>query len=294
MEIENTDNPATAETEAQEPAKEATSTEQEQPEFTADDAEEGQVQEPEYEEVDYNGNRYKVPKEVAPALMMQADYTRKTQEVAELRKAAEAEREAFLVEKQINDEIFDDAAQHRAINARIRELQNVNPNALQPQQQTQYMIEMMNLKNASDELAGKINYKRSELMALQQDTTAKQLSQAVAELAKPDERLGWSGKYDDTMRASLAATGKEIGLPDHVLNGIREPVIIKALHLAKIGLETLKKQKAAANAKPSQPEAKPVPTVSGVKAKASVDPDKLPMDQWIKYERQRMAKAAGR
>ena len=41
MEIETTDNPATAETVAQEPAKEATSTETEQPELTAEDA--GQV-----------------------------------------------------------------------------------------------------------------------------------------------------------------------------------------------------------------------------------------------------------
>lgn len=291
MEIENTDNPATAEAVAQEPAKEATSPEAEQPELTAEDAEEGQVQEPEYEEVDYNGNRYKVPKEVAPALMMQADYTRKTQEVAETRKAIEAEREAFLIEKQINDEIFDDAAQHRAISARIRELQAINPNTLQPQQQTQYMIEMMNLKNASDELAGKINYRRNELVNLQQENTAKQLNQAVAELTKPDERLGWSGKYDDSMRASLAATGKEIGLPDHVLNGIREPVIIKAIHLAKIGLDTLKKQKAAATAKPAQTPANPVPTVSGVKTKAAVDPEKLSADEWVKWREKQLAKA---
>lgn len=291
MEIETTDNPATAETVAQEPAKEATSPEAEQPELTAEDAEEGQVQEPEYEEVDYNGNRYKVPKEVAPALMMQADYTRKTQEVAELRKAAEAEREAFMVEKQINDEIFDDAAQHRAISARINELRNVNVQALQPQQQIQYMMEMQNLQAAAGELAGKINYRRNELTELQQQNAAKQIQQAVAELTKPDERLGWSGKYDDSMRASLAATGKEIGLPDHVLNGIREPVIIKALHLAKIGLDTLKKQKAAATAKPAQTPANPVPTVSGVKTKAAVDPEKLSADEWVKWREKQLAKA---
>lgn len=292
MEIENTDNPATAEAVAQEPAKEATSTETEQPEYTAEDAEEGQVQEPEYEEVDYNGNRYKVPKEVAPALMMQADYTRKTQEIAETRKAIEADREAFQIERQINEEIFDDATQHRAITARLRELQAINPNTLQPQQQTQYMIEMMNLKNASDELGAKINYRRNELTNLQQEQSAKQLERAMAELSKPDERLGWAGKYDEATDNRLGSVARELGIHGSVINQFKgDPVFYKMLNLAGIAMDTLKKQKAAATAKPAQTPANPVPTVSGVKTKAAVDPEKLSADEWVKWREKQLAKA---
>src|SRR5688572_20265217 len=47
-------------------------------------------------ELEYEGRKFKVPKEAADevksALMRHADYTRKTQEVAEHRRAVEAER----------------------------------------------------------------------------------------------------------------------------------------------------------------------------------------------------------
>ena len=41
-------------------------------------------------EVELNGEKYKVPAALKDAFLMQADYTRKTQEVAEVRKTAEA------------------------------------------------------------------------------------------------------------------------------------------------------------------------------------------------------------
>jgi len=44
------------------------------------------------EEIDWNGKKLKIPAELKPALMMQSDYTRKTMELAEIRKGLEAER----------------------------------------------------------------------------------------------------------------------------------------------------------------------------------------------------------
>src|SRR4051812_16462419 len=47
-------------------------------------------QEPEEIEVQYGGKSYLLPPELKDALLRQADYTRKTQEVAQARKALEA------------------------------------------------------------------------------------------------------------------------------------------------------------------------------------------------------------
>ena len=59
----------------------------------ADESDETETTEaPSLEEVDWNGKRYSIPAELKPALMMQADYTRKTQELAEVRKALESEK----------------------------------------------------------------------------------------------------------------------------------------------------------------------------------------------------------
>ena len=49
--------------------------------------------EEEAEEVDFEGKKYLVAKELKDALLRQSDYTRKTQEVAETRKQIEAERQ---------------------------------------------------------------------------------------------------------------------------------------------------------------------------------------------------------
>src|SRR5215216_3195421 len=59
----------------------------------ADLSAEASAEADEFEDVDFAGKQYRLPKELKSALMMQADYTRKTQDVAEQRKALEGERE---------------------------------------------------------------------------------------------------------------------------------------------------------------------------------------------------------
>src|SRR5437868_9942337 len=49
----------------------------------------------ESDEIEHEGRKYQVPKALKPLLLMQADYTRKTQEVAEQRRAVQAERQAL-------------------------------------------------------------------------------------------------------------------------------------------------------------------------------------------------------
>ncbi|HJP69560.1 MAG TPA: hypothetical protein VJ846_11715, partial [Sphingomicrobium sp.] len=52
-------------------------------------------EEEELEEIERGGKKAKIPSWLKPELMMQADYTRKTQELAEARRAFEAERGAI-------------------------------------------------------------------------------------------------------------------------------------------------------------------------------------------------------
>ena len=50
---------------------------------------------PELEEVEHEGKKYQIPKPLKGALLMQADYTRKTQEVAEQRRAVEEQQRQY-------------------------------------------------------------------------------------------------------------------------------------------------------------------------------------------------------
>ena len=295
MDNENVTNPAEAPATEEVAAEEETTSEQEAPETEADEsAAEGEGAEPETEEVEINGNRYKVPKELAPHLMMNKDYTHKTQALAEERRQWEAQRieeeQRIQRESEITQAVIDDEAQLRAVDARLKWLSSVDPYSLSPQDYQRYSIDLQQARQAKEDLSHSLNLKKEALSADRQQNFAKAVSKAIENLNQPDERLGWAGKYDESVRENLTQAAKEIGIPDHMLQGIAEPAVVKAIHLAKIGLETLKKQKAAATAKPASPPANPVPTVSAAKTKPVVNPDKLTTEQWVKWREKQIAK----
>ena len=293
MEIENVTNPAEATAEAEVATEETTTQQAEAAPEPDENAEQDENAEPEFEEVDFNGNRYKVPKELAPHLMMNKDYTHKTQALAEERRQWEAtriaEQERIQREESITQEIIDDVAQLRAVEARLKMLSEVNPYQLNPQDYQRYSIELTQAQQAKDNLANAVNSKKQALAADREQNFATAVSQAIEVLNKPDERLGWSGKYDSAVVESLNQTAKEIGIPPHMLQGIADPAVVKAFNLARIGLETIKKRKAAVTAKPQTPEAKPVPTVTTSKAKGVTDPDKMSVSEWNKWREKQLA-----
>jgi len=62
------------------------------------DAPNGAQPEDDYDDVEYDGEYYRLPKKLKDAVLRQADYTKKTQEVAEQRRALEA-RDRELVQQ---------------------------------------------------------------------------------------------------------------------------------------------------------------------------------------------------
>lgn len=296
MDNENTANPAEAPATEEAVTDETATAAPEAPETEPnDDLEQEESAEPEFEEVEIDGTRYKVPKEIAPRLMMEKDYRQKTMSLAEERRQWEAQRieeeQRIQRESEITQAVIDDEAQLRAVDARLKWLSSVDPYSLSLQDYQRYSIDLQQARQAKEDLSQSLSSKKEALSADRQQNFAKAVSKAIENLSQPDERLGWAGKYDDSVRENLTQTAKEIGIPEHMLQGIADPAVVKAFNLARIGLETLKKQKAAANAKPAQTPANPVPTVSGVKTKATVDPDKLPIDQWVKWREKQIARA---
>jgi len=297
MDTDTTTNPVADETEAQE-------VEQEEPSLEAEAANDGdepdsQADEPEFEELEVDGKLYKVPKEIAPHVMKNADYTQKTQALAEQRRQWEEslaqERETIQRESEIFESLKSQEAQRIAIEGRIEALRSVNINALPQQDQLRYNNELMQLQWAHGDISRAIERQKGELSSERERQVANAWEKTVQSLSQPDERLGWSGKFDEPTQARLADIAmKELGLPQHRLQAtFMDPIAVKGLNLVAIGLETLKKQKAALSAKPRQPEARPVPTVSGAKAKSNVDPEKLSPTEWVKWREKQLARQAG-
>lgn len=298
MEDDKVDNPVAVEV-TQEPAADTENQAEENATDALDpenpDSEQDNA-EPLDEEIEYGGNKYKVPKELAPIIAkaesLQADYTKKTMDLAEERRSVAAEYERVRNEAQMNHEIIQDLSQLRAVETELSQYQNVNWQQWQAADEKAAaagMARMMQLQNSYGQLRGQVEARKSEITANVAQRTATQISQAIEALGKPDPDKGWDGKFDDAKRGTLTKFGKDLGYTDEELAGTSHPLMIKTLNLARIGYESLKKQRTAAA--PQKTEAKPVPQIGAGKTRSTVDPDKLPMEQWVKYERERMKKA---
>jgi hypothetical protein len=254
--------------------------------------------EPEVEEVEFSGNKYKVPKELVPIIAkaenLEAGVTRRFQEAAELRKAAEAELQTVGRERQISSELTSELGQLANVESRLAQFQNVNWQQWQAADSPSAnaaMAEMMQLQDARQQLSGNIENRKAEIGAMIEQRAATMISQAVEALTKPDPKLGWAGKFDVTTKDNLTKFGKEIGYTDAELAGTTHPLMIKTLNLAKIGYETLRKQQASATA--PKIAAAPVSQVSSGKTRSTVDPDKLSTEEWTKWRNSQVAKNRG-
>lgn len=250
--------------------------------------EESQAEEIETVEIERDGKKLKIPKLLESELMMQSDYTRKTQTVAEERKAVQAERERVQQEAQMHQELIDDVAELKGIEKRLRMFQNIDWQRVPPERKADLMLEQMQLSNAHNAAAARINERKSYIEAERERETATAISQATEELNKPDEKFAWAGRFDQSVSAKLTAFGQELGFTQEELRNTVHPKMIKTLHLAMLGAEALKKQKEASKA--PKVVANPVPTVAtGKTVTAITNPDKLTPDQWVKWREKQLA-----
>ncbi len=248
------------------------------------------------EELDIDGEPIRVPKTLAEKLkarmMMQADYTQKTQALAEQRKALEVERQATQWEAETKEQLFNEEAQLLTVRQRLEQFQGINWAALAQQDMQQHAVmqaEYTQLRDFHDRLSGHVEGRRNELASHREQSTAIALERAVQHLNTPKPEVGWDGKFDADKRASLTKFGMELGFTNEELSNTSHPLMIQTLNLARIGYETLRKQNASLKQAPSQ--AKPVPTVATGKTRTGPsNPDKLSADEWLKWRETQLAK----
>lgn len=209
----------------------------------------------ELEEVDYSGKKYRIPKELKPAIMMQADYTRKTQEVAETRKALETRETEFTQERERFDAHRQDFANLAAIDAALQQRSNIDWRTYydnDPVEAGKAFAEYQQLQSARGQVASKIEQDQRQAADEQQRKTATQLQEAERVLSRDIPNWGPETK---TKIRDFAITQ---GITEQELSSLYDPRYVKLLHLASIGAQLMTKQAA----KPAPTPAKPVTTVT--------------------------------
>lgn len=281
-------------------APEAEATEVENEETLAADADEYDAEsgegDDEFEELDIDGDPLRVPKTAAEKLkarmMMQADYTQKTQALAEQRRELEVQRQATEWEAQTRQALFNEEAQLYNVRSRLDQFAQVNWQALAQEDASQYAAlhaEYTQLKDHYDGLHGNVEGRKSQLAAMREQATAISVERALHDLSTPDPTTGWDGKFDADKSKKLTDFLVKKGANPEVLKTILDPFVIKMAHLAMIGDEALRKQSASLKGNPNL--AKPVPQVATGKTRTGpVNPDRLSADEWVKWRESQIAK----
>ena len=232
--------------------------------------------------------KLKVPKsqaqKVREALLRQADYTKKTQELADRRKAFEAEQNQLASATQAELNTY---AVAQSVAAQLQQYQNVDWKAWSEsdpfEAQTAFM-QFQQLKDAHAQAMGQLQQLRGQRLSHAQQETAKRIEQGRQELAK--HIPGWN----DDLRAKLIGYAAEQGFSQDELSDLEaDPRVARVLHAAFEGSQA--KRKATAANKHLQ--AQQVQPAASVGAKA-IPPrglsDKLPTDEWIRRRNEQLRK----
>lgn len=183
--------------------------------------------EDEGEEVEFEGKAYKVPKGIKEALLRQADYTKKTQEVAEQRKSVEERAQALDQQQRVMAQTFDKAVEFREAQKRLAQYEQIDWYTLaqnDPAQATQLNIAYQQLQREAQTKYGEWKQAEQQTQQLTEQNRQQMLVKAEAELRTRLPNFG------PQVAEKIAKAGKEYGITDQELNSLIDPRYVHVLH----------------------------------------------------------------
>lgn len=181
------------------------------------------------EEVDYEGEKYKLPKKLKDALLRQQDYTQKTQQVAEQRRAIEAQAQQVQQHAEMSQRYVAEYAEVLSLDKELARYANIDWNQLtdaDPVQAMKLDRQMRDIQARRDEVVSSVTQKQQAQAIEAQRIAQQRLNEGRAVLER--EIKGWS---PETAKA-LSSFGKEQGFTDAELAQVNDPRTVKLLHKA--------------------------------------------------------------
>lgn len=268
-------------------------------------AQEGQPED-ELEEVEWDGEKYRIPKALKPGLLMQADYTRKTQELAEQRRTVEQHFTSLTQQAELQQQTLEHRVALRNVEQTLQQLQSIDFNQYDqsdPQVAAwvaQQSMRVVQYSQAKAELEGAIAKTETDFQQLSERSRANAIAQADQVLSREIE--GWSPQLVRDLAGyaveNFGITPQE--LQDSVINpdgtaDTRTFKVLARLHKAETELAQLKAQTTKAQQAAKQASVTPAKAV-GQRAggyKPGLNDD-LPTDEWLRRRNAQLAKARSR
>lgn len=194
----------------------------------AEDVSDDQAPEDE-EEVEIDGEKLKLPKKVAAAVMRQQDYTKKTQEVAEKRRSVDDRAYYLDAREQLMAATFQESAEAQSLQKQIEQYKGVDWNALiadDPQQALKLNFAHQQLQQQLAEKQGRVQHLVANAEAARKAHFEKQQELGRAELTR---RVG---KLTEADKTRTLKQGVDLGYSDSELATIADPRLFHALYKA--------------------------------------------------------------
>jgi hypothetical protein len=239
------------------------------------------------EEIEHEGRKYLVPKALKPLLLMQADYTRKTQEVAEQRRAVQAERQAL---HQTSQAELDAYAEATTLAGRLAQYQQVDWRAWHdsdPFAAAAATSDYQMLRDRHSQALGQLSQLHGQRNFLAQQDTARRMEEGRSALAK--EIPGWS----EDLKARLIGFAAGYGFSRDELDDLEaDPRVARVLHAAYGGSRTAETERKVHDLVAAQ-QVQPAASVKARGAPPAGLDDRLSPDEWVRRRNAQLRKARG-
>lgn len=235
--------------------------------------------EEELEEFEWNGKPVKGPKGLKDGVLMQSDYTKKTQAVSEKAKELESREAEINLKLAATEEELDARSTLRDVDKRIGEYAKLTQadwdyhHNIDPMGTDKAWRDFQFLKEQRTEVAKNLETKQNERTQAAQQSLAKRVEETTAFAQK--EIPGWKPELTET----LVKLAHDLGVPEDAIKANWSPTFYKLLHRAHIGELTLNRQTAP---KPIPAPIQPLATVGGKSTPAArADLANSDMDSYV-------------
>jgi hypothetical protein len=236
-----------------------------------------------FEEIERDGKRAKIPAWLKPELMMQADYTRKTQELAEARRGFEGEREAARQASQAELSARGNLAMIERQLVQFGQIDFNVLNGIDPEKARQAIDHVRRLQEARQHTLGYLGEAQRTRAIAAENESAMRLDAATQELARDLPEWG------PDMATTLFEFGQShYGFSAEDLDGIDDARAVKALHAAyqweqhQARVRQAKRHAAAQNVKPAA-------RLGGAAPGSGLD-DRLSTEEWVRRRNGKLRK----
>lgn len=233
-------------------------------------------------DLELDGKVHTLPVALKGAFLRQADYTRKTQELAEHRRGLEAQRQALAAEAQGVRSGGLDRLRLSALDHQLADFHDVDWQAYgaqDPQAAQALWARFQEMGQARDQLAYALQHQDEKARLQGAREAAAQMEATGRQLRAEIE--GWS----PAVAAKLVDYAQAFGVTLDELRDIADPRLWKILHRAYQG-----DQAGQGGAVASAAAVRPAVTVTGAAASGGSARDEMATKEWMRRRNEQMAK----